>query len=164
MIRLEMTAVDKVTDLDPKGEPVTTITRRVLVLQEWHDGSAPDEIALIAHINRLTFPVCQCGHRATSHGSSSHLATCMVAGCDCRGFKDPVVVARQRAAERETALEKKLSHADAMYLSAAKELLYAKKQAVDYALATRRAGEALVRAQAKARAARGSAPKKGRRG
>ena len=159
MIRLEMTAVDKITGLDGDGNNTVEISRRVLVLQEWHDGNAPDEIALIAHINRLTFPVCQCGHRESSHGYSS----CQVTGCDCRRFQDPAEVARQRAAEREAVLERKLATVTASEALLAKQLMGANKLASDRMVEARRARESLVRAQAKARAARGSAAKKGRR-
>ncbi len=163
MIRLEMTEITKREELQ-ETSVVYHNERRTLLLQEWHDGSAPDEIALIAHINSLVFPVCQCGHRKTSHTESWHNGRCAVAGCDCRKFQDPVVVARERAAERERVLEKRLATLQAMEVVQAKQLITANKRASDHNLEARRARESLVRAQAKLRALRGSAPKKGRRG
>jgi hypothetical protein len=165
MIRLEMTAVDKVTGLDGDGNNTVEIHRQVLFLQEWQHGDGPDVGAVIALVNDLLRPVCQCGHRKQLHGSSAHSARCAAAGCDCMGFKDPVVVARERAAARQLELEKRLSTLQAMEVVQAKQLITANKRASDHNLEARRARESLVRAQAKARKlARGSAPKKRPRG
>ena len=163
MIRLEMTAVDKVTGLDADGNNTVEITRQVLFMQEWQHGDGPHVTAVIALVNDLLQRVCQCSHRKEHHTEGWNRGACMVAGCNCQNFQDPAEVARQRAAEREIALERKLATVTASEALLAKQLLGANKLASDRGLEARRARESAVRAQAKLKAARGSAAKKGRR-
>lgn len=159
MIRLEMTATDRVTGLDGEGNHTVEITRQTLFLQEWQHGDGPDPEAIIALVNGLSRPVCHCGHRKESHTSYQ----CQVAGCDCRAYHERTAYDQQKLLNQNVALERKLAEEKALqkhFNTSVPEISHAMGVAVADAVVKRLKPK---RRTAKKKAARGSAKKTARR-
>ena len=166
MIRLEISSRETVERPRPGPDtpPEFDVQRLTLYLQEWRDGEGPDVTAVMALVNDLVRPVCQCGHRKQHHLDSWDQGRCSVSGCNCSGYNDPAVVAMQRATARELALEKRVATLQAMDVAQGKQLVETRQWAADATKAAASAQASLARAQGRARAlARGTAPKKKRR-